>query len=65
MEFRCRRDEWVGSHRIVHEALLDAVAVVARPAYAGAVINSAGEMRCEDFFELRSPKKEPIKWRSL
>ena len=48
IEFFAKRDEWRGTHRIVLEAVTDAISIVARPAYAGATIGRAGEMRSED-----------------
>ena len=66
IEFFAKRDEWQGTHRVVHEARLDAIAVCARPAYAGATLNGLQEMRSEDFLELRGPApKGTIRWRSL
>ena len=66
VEFVCKRDEWRGTHRIVHEAVLGGVAIVARPAYAGAVVREGREMRTEDYLQaLCSPAGGVKRWRSL
>ena len=65
IEFKAIRDEWAGTHRIVHEALLDAIGIVARPAYAGATLTAGVEMRSEEFLSLRSPETRIDRWRLL
>lgn len=66
VEFRCERDEWRGTHRIVHKAFMDAIGIVARPAYAGATIAEGRELRSEDFFAGKvSTKGRVRRWRSL
>lgn len=57
VEFRAIKDRWQGTHRIIEEAMLDSIGIVARPAYAGATIGPAGEMRSVDYLEMRAPMK--------
>ena len=68
VEFFAKRDRWEGTHRIVEEARLDAIGIVARPAYAGATIAEGREQRSEDFLAsvcLRHTNKGIRRWRSL
>ena len=65
IEFRCKRDEWQGSHRIVHAAFMDAIGIVARPAYAGATITTSGELRSEDHLRSLQGATRIRRWRSL
>ena len=68
VEFFAKRDRWEGTHRTVMDARLDAIGIVARPAYAGATIGAAGEMRSEDHLAsvcLRHTNKGIRRWRSL
>ena len=37
VEFRCLREDWAGNVRVVREATLTGLALVANPAYVGAV----------------------------
>ena len=65
IEFRCKRERWEGTHRSVLAAHLDALAVCCRPAYAGATIGEAGEMRSEDhLFNLQGAPRIR-RWRYL
>ena len=57
VEFRCVRDKWTGTHREILQANLDSIAVCARPAYAAATLTANGEMRSEEFLEMRVPGK--------
>ncbi|MCY4502818.1 MAG: HK97 family phage prohead protease [Alphaproteobacteria bacterium] len=40
LDFFCLKDEWRGTHRIITEGLVQAVSVVDRPAYDGAVLEA-------------------------
>ena len=62
-----KRDEWQGRHRNVHEAIVAAVALVARPAYEGAVITEGRELSTADWMALQSGllRKVGRRWRSL
>ena len=65
VEFRALKDVWAGTHRVVEEAVLSGIGIVASPAYAGAVISDGREMRSEDFLSLRAADKGRRVWRSL
>ena len=67
IEFMAKRDEWQGRHRIVHEAIVAGVALVARPAYEGAVITEGRELATVDWLALQSGllRKVGRRWRSL
>ena len=65
VEFMAKRDVWQGTHRIVEAAHLDAFAIVARPAYAGATIAEGRELRSETFLAGRAGPRGGRVWRSL
>ena len=65
VEFRAIRDTWTGTHRVVEEAMLYGIAVVAQPAYEGAVLTEGREMRAEEWFNQWHAIKGRRRWRSL
>ena len=66
VEFRALKDVWNGTHRVVEEAVLSGIGIVASPAYAGAVISDGREMRSRGLsYSLRAADKRVRRWRSL
>lgn len=58
VEFRAIRDSWQGRERTIHEAELSGLAIVDRPAYAGATV---AEIR-EAVAAMGGPKRRAAAW---
>ena len=65
VEFRAFRENWQGTHRIIEGAALVGVALVDRPAYAGATLAEGRSIDAAEWLgSLRQPGRVR-KWRSL
>ena len=65
VEFVAKRDIWQGTHRVVEAARLLGLAVVGRPAYAGAVVTEGRQLQTVDWMEALAKTGKVRKWRSL
>lgn len=65
VEFRAKREQWQGLHRIVHKAIVTGVALADRPAYAGATLAEGRSMSAAEWLELRGNPVRKRAWRSL